>query len=151
MGNGTDSPCVHRGRFPMPLKTPFRCHQRRGWRCEEQHLGLVAVQISAELGFGGRANEMPRPATLAGRRSPWWAPAQGPTAGAYIEEPPTPQLYLETRDGCCAPRPLIAVSFHRLLLGRLLPSRACFRFAGYIFCRSSARLAQCLLRFIMAR
>jgi hypothetical protein len=27
-------------------------------------------------------------------------------------------------------RSFIAVSFHRLFLGRLLPSRACFRFAG---------------------
>jgi len=31
-----------------------------------------------------------------------------------------------------APRRFIAVSFHRLFLGRLLPSRACFRFTGQV-------------------
>jgi hypothetical protein len=38
------------------------------------------------------------------------------------------------RSECCAPRRFIAVSFHRLFLGRLLPSRACFRFTGCVVC-----------------
>jgi len=38
--------------------------------------------------------------------------------------------------------PLIAVSFHRLFLGGLLPSRASFRFAGSLPIPLRAKLAQ---------
>jgi hypothetical protein len=51
---------------------------------------------------------------------------QGPGASR-----PTPWSHLgrSNRRGA-TPLRIIAVSFHRLFLGRLLPSRACFRFAG---------------------
>jgi hypothetical protein len=42
----------------------------------------------------------------------------------------------EERPACACIPALIAVSFHRLFLGGLLPSRARFRFAGY--CLESA-------------
>jgi hypothetical protein len=49
---------------------------------------------------------------------------------------------------CRVPRRFIAVSFHRLFLSRLLPSRACLRFVGCIFVSSSAEPAQWRSRFI---
>jgi hypothetical protein len=50
---------------------------------------------------------------------PLWSPCDGTRTDAQI------------RQASCRCRP-IAVSFHRLFLGGLLPSRARFRFAGYL-------------------
>ena len=67
MGNGTGSPCAHRGRFPHALKTPLRCDQRRGGRrCEETTPRTSVYKFLQNLGGRGSPNRRPMLATLAG-------------------------------------------------------------------------------------